>query len=67
MAGDFPADLTPEEGAKGVIYSIVDADSSKKGTLSIIKVAGKENLEDLHKYDERHVRGRKVAYVSIES
>lgn len=51
MAGDFTADLSPEEGASGVYNAIAKADSTRNGKLYIIEVPGKENLGGLHKYD----------------
>lgn len=48
--GDF-ADLTLEQGAKGVVEAIIKADSRKNGTFFMIEVAGWENSAGIHQYD----------------
>jgi hypothetical protein len=51
MAGEYPADLTPEEASKAIVDAATKADSSKNGTFYMLEVPGKEKIEGLHQYD----------------
>jgi hypothetical protein len=51
MGGGDGADLTLEQGAKGILEAVVKAGPEKNGTFRMIEVAGWENAAGMHQYD----------------
>lgn len=51
MGGGDGADLTLEQGAKGIIDALVKGGAEKNGTFFMIEVAGWENATGMHQYN----------------
>lgn len=53
MGGGDGADLTLEQGVKGIIDALITSGPEKNGKFFMIKVPGWENPAGIHKYDGR--------------
>ena len=51
MGGGDIADLTLEQGARGIIESLVKGGAERNGTSFMIEVAGWENSAGVHQYN----------------
>ena len=51
MGGGDGADLTLEQGARGVLEAAAKAGPEKNGTFFMIEVAGWEKAKGVHQYD----------------
>lgn len=51
MGGGDIADLTLEQGARGIIEALVKSGAEKSGTSFMIEVAGWENSTGMHQYN----------------